>query len=205
MFDGLRATWHGLQNFHQRGYSYIWTNLAFVALSLPVVTLPAAFSALMYVGHLAHTDPGEADLAAFWAAFKANLWRAMGWGLGNALFALINFNNVIAYASINTTLVAVLEAIWIIAALIWVGMLFYTWPIYYEMADPTVLGAMRNALVMVLQNPLFTLAMVLVVIVIALLSTILVASWLLLTFGAFAAIANAAVQNRLSLYRTATT
>ncbi len=203
MIEGLRATWHGLRNFQHRGYSYIWTNLAFVALSLPVITLPAAFSALMYVGHLAHTDPSEADLAAFWAAFKANFWRALGWGAANALFALINFTNVIAYARIDTPLVAALEAIWIVAAVIWLGMLFFTWPIYYEMAAPGVLGAMRNALVMVLQNPLFTITIVLVLIVIGVLSTVLVASWLLLTCGVFAAIANAAVLNRLAIVREA--
>jgi uncharacterized membrane protein YesL len=203
MLAGLRATRAGLGNFRQRGYAYIWTNLAFVALSLPVITAPGAYSALMRVGHLAHTDPSEADLAAFWETFKTNLLRAIPWGLAHALFALVNFNNVIAYAGVDTFLVSVLESIWLVATVIWLGILLYTWPIYYEMAEPTLWGATRNALVMVLRNPLFTLVILLVLAILAAISTVLVASWLLLTFGVFAAVANAAVQDRLAAYREA--
>lgn len=201
MWDGLRAAWRGLSNFRLAGYSYIWTNLAFVALCLPVITAPAAYSALMRVGHLAHTSPPDADLAAFWETFRANLRRALPWGLGNALFAVINFNNLIAYAPFSSPLVLALETLWIVAAVVWLGMLLYTWPIYYEMQQPTVRGAMRNALVMVLQNPLFTLALLVVIALLAAISTLLVAAWLLLTWGAISAIANAAVLDRLARHR----
>lgn len=201
MWDGLRAAWRGLSNFRLAGYSYIWTNLAFVALCLPVITAPAAYSALMRVGHLAHTSPPDADLAAFWETFRANLRRALPWGLGNALFAVINFNNLIAYAPFSSPLVLALETLWIVAAVVWLGMLLYTWPIYYEMQQPTVRGAMRNALVMVLQNPLFTLALLIVIALLAAISTLLVAAWLLLTWGAISAIANAAVLDRLARHR----
>lgn len=201
MWDGLRAAWRGLANFRLAGYAYIWTNLAFVALCLPVITAPAAYSALMRVGHLAHTSPPDADLAAFWETFRANLRRALPWGLGNALFAVINFNNLIAYAPFSSPLVLALETVWIVAAVVWLGMLLYTWPIYYEMQQPTVRGAMRNALVMVLQNPLFTLALLIVIALLAAVSTLLVAAWLLLTWGAISAIANAAVLDRLARHR----
>lgn len=201
MWDGLRAAWRGLSNFRLAGYSYIWTNLAFVALCLPVITAPAAYSALMRVGHLAHTSPPDADLAAFWETFRANLRRALPWGLGNALFAVINFNNLIAYAPFSSPLVLALETLWIVAAVVWLGMLLYTWPIYYEMQQPTVRGAMRNALVMVLQNPLFTLVLLIVIALLAAISTLLVAAWLLLTWGAISAIANAAVLDRLARHR----
>lgn len=201
MWDGLRAAWRGLANFRLAGYAYIWTNLAFVALCLPVITAPAAYSALMRVGHLAHTSPPDADLAAFWETFRANLRRALPWGLGNALFAVINFNNLIAYAPFSSPLVLALETLWIVAAVVWLGMLLYTWPIYYEMQQPTVRGAMRNALVMVLQNPLFTLVLLIVIALLAAISTLLVAAWLLLTWGAISAIANAAVLDRLARHR----
>jgi uncharacterized membrane protein YesL len=204
MGDGLRAVRRGLGNFRNLGYSYIWTNLAFVALSLPVITAPAAYSALMRIGHLAQTDPSEADLAVFWATFRANFRRALPWGVANGVFAAINFNNLYAYAHIDTPLVMALEALWFIAALVWLGMLLYTWPIYYEMSEPTVTGAARNALVMVLNNPLYTVVLLIVIAVLAAISTVLVACWLLLTWGAIAAIANAAVIDRLEHYRTRT-
>jgi uncharacterized membrane protein YesL len=203
MLDGLRATRRGLRSFIQNGYPYIWSNLVFVALSLPIITLPAAYSALMKVGHLAQTEPSEADLSAFWQTFRANLWRALPWGVFNALFAFVNFYNLLAYARLDGIAVTLLEAVWVAGAIVWAGLLFYTWPIYYEMAEPTVWGAMRNALVMVVRNPLFTLTIVLVILLLSVISTVLVACWLLLTWGAISAIANAAVLNRLEHFRSA--
>ncbi|MBI5958539.1 MAG: hypothetical protein HY866_07390 [Chloroflexi bacterium] len=202
MFTGLRAIGQGLRSFQQNGYPYIWSNLAFVALSLPIITAPAAFSALVWVGYLAQTDPSEADLAAFWQTFRANLWRALPWGVFNTLFAFVNFYNLFAYSSLDGAVITLLEAVWVAGAIVWAGLLLYTWPIYYEMAEPTVLGAMRNALVMVIRNPLFTLVIVLIIALLAIMSTILVASWLLITWGAISAIANAAVLNRLKQFRT---
>ena len=69
------------------------------------------------------------------------------------------------------------------------------------MSEPTVAGAMRNALVMVLQNPLYTTTLLITIVVLAAISTVLVACWLLLTWGAITAIANAAVLDRLERYR----
>jgi len=201
MGNGLRAVWRGLGNFRNLGYAYIWANLAFVALSLPLITLPAAYSALQRVGHLAHTDPSEANLSAFWETFRANLIRALPWGLANVLFAVINFSNLIAYANVDSPLTIALNVLWLAAAIAWLGMLLYTWPIYYEMEQPTIWGAARNALVMVLRNPLYTVTLLVVIAALAVISTLLVAFWLLLTFGAIAAIANAAVQDRLELVR----
>lgn len=202
MLNGLRATGRGLKSFYRNGYPYIWGNLVFVALSLPIVTAPAAFSALMRVGHLSQTEPSEADLSAFWETFRAHLWRAIPWGMFNTLFAVINFNNLFAFSNVDGPVVLVLRATWLVATIVWVGLLLYTWPIYYEMAEPSIMGATRNALVMVIRNPLFSLTIVIFIVFLALLSTIFVASWLLLTWGAIAAIANAAVLNRLEQFRS---
>lgn len=201
MLTALRALRQGFGNFRNSGYAYIWSNLAFVALSLPVITAPAAYSALMRVGHLAYTDPSEADLAAFWDTFKLNLFRALPWGLFMAAFGVVNANNLIAYGHIDKPLVMALQSVWLVAAVIWVGLLLFTWPIYYEMDQPGVGGAMRNALVMILQNPLFTLTMLIAIALLAVVSTVLFASWLLLTFGAISALANAAVLSRLADFR----
>ncbi len=201
MWDGAHAAWRGLRNFRDLGYAYIWANLAFVVLSLPLVTAPAAYSALQRVGHLAYTNPSEADLSAFWETFRANLLRALPWGVANVAFAVVNFSNLLSYGGGTTPATIAYEVLWTVAGLVWLGMLLYTWPIYYEMAEPTVLGATRNALVMVLRNPFFTLTLLVVIAVLAVLSTVLIAAWLLLTFGLIAALANGAVQDRLERYR----
>jgi len=199
MINGLRVTWRALGNLRYNGYAYVWANLAFVVLSLPLITLPAAWSALCWVSYLAHTDPSEADLSAFWQAFRRNLWRALPWGVGAALFGYINLSNLIAYAGEEGALVAGLVAVWFVAGIVWIGVLLFTWPMYYEMAEPSVWGATRNALIMVLRNPLMMLTLLVLLAGVAAVSTMLIAAWLLLTFGVFAAIGTAAVLDRLSI------
>jgi uncharacterized membrane protein YesL len=204
MISACKVIGRGLRSVQNAGYAYIWANLACVVLSLPLVTAPAAFSALFRVSYLAQNQPGEADLAAFWDAFRANLVRTLPWGLLNVLFAIINFSNLVAYQAATTPQGMLLRSVWLLAGFIWLGMLLYTWPIYYAMDRPSIFGAARNAALMVLANPLFTLILVLAIGLLALVSTLLVAAWLLLTWGAIAALATAAVQDRLAAYRSVT-
>jgi len=203
MLAGLRVVWRGLNDMRLKGYVYIWANFAFVALCLPVITAPAAFVALMRLGHAAQTEPWEADLSLFWDTFRAYLWRALPWGLLMALFMLVNFSNLWSYSQSSDSLVAVLQIIWSGASFIGLALLMYTWPMYFEMETPTILGATRNAGVMLIRHPFLTLVIVLVWLLLALISTVMLVPWLLLTWGAFTALANAAVQDRLHAYREA--
>ncbi len=201
MIDGLFALGRAMGNLRDMGYTYIWANVAFVALSLPIITMPAAFSALFRVGHAAYTEPSEADLSLFWETFRQNLWRAFPWGVVNIAFIVINTSNLIAYSGIQEPLYLVLRAIWAASVPIWLALLLYTWPIYYEMENPSIIGAVRNAGVMLLINPIFTFVILTGVALVVILSTLFVAAWILLTCGVIAAIANAAVLDRLQLAR----
>lgn len=202
MLDGLRALIDGLNSLRHQGYTYVWANLAFVALSLPLITAPAALSALFCVGHAARTQPHEADLALFWEVFRANLWRTLPWGILHACFVVVNFTNLITYWN-APGIFQVLRLAWMGATVVWFGVFLYTWPIYYEMRQPSLVGATRNALLMVIQNPFFTITILIGVVLLAVVSTVLIASWVVLTWGAISSIANAAVLNRLTVFREA--
>lgn len=200
MVEAGKSIYQSLKQLRQQGYAYIWANMAFMVLSLPLVTLPAAYSALMRVGHAAHTEPHEADLALFWETFRANFWRSLAWGFAHVLFALVHFTNIFAYGGAYGGL---LRGFWLVIGVTWAGLLLYTWPLYYEMEAPTLVGATRNAILMILHNPLFTFLIVVCVSIYVILSTIFIAAWAMLTWGAIAALANAAVWNRLNAYRKA--
>jgi uncharacterized membrane protein YesL len=201
MLDGVRVFLRGLNSVRLQGYTYIWANLAFVALSLPVVTMPAALSALFRVSHSAYTDPSEADLALFWDTFKENLLRALPWGVVSFGFIFINIANLTAYTELPGFMGYALRVIWVVALLLWLAVLLYTWPIYYEMSEPRLVEAARNAFVMVLQNPFFTMTILFCLGILLVISTILVALWVLLTCGVIAAVSTAAVLDRLGVYR----
>jgi len=201
VIDGLRVIWRGLNSVRIQGYSYIWANLAFFFLCLPVVTMPAALSALFRVGYVAHTEPHESDLSLFWETFRENLWRALPWGLAHAAFAIVNFTNLFSYAGTPGLLAESLRLVWIASGMVWAGIMLYTWPIYYAMEQPNLMQATRNAFIMVVRNPFFTTTILAGLLLLAAISTILVAAWVLLTWGAVSAIANAAVLDRLSVFR----
>lgn len=202
MTAGLRAVLRGLNDVRQQGYIYIWANLAFVALSLPLVTLPAAYAALCKVAHQTQTEPRSPEpLELFWETFRSLLWTALPWGLAMAGAAVMIVSNMLAYADVQGVPIQALRMTWLLGMMFWTALFLFTWPIYYEMAEPTVWGATRNAAVLVLRNPFFTAAVVAIVLLLAAVSTLAVVAWLLLSFGAVAAIGSAAVIDRLAAYR----
>lgn len=202
MIAGVQALRRGVGVFRQNGYAYVWANVAFIVLCVPIFTAPAALSALFRVSHAAFTEPHEADLALFWETFRENLWKALPWGLAHAAFVVINFSNLHAYAGDPRPLFQVLRVVWLLAGIVWAAALLYTWPLYYEMQQPSLYMATRNALIMVLQNPLFTITMLTSAAIIILFSLWLLAAWVLLTFGALAMIGSAAVLDRLQVFRS---
>jgi len=202
VIDGLRVVLQALNDVRRQGYVYIWANLAFVALSLPVVTMPAALVALFTVSHHAQTEARGADLDLFWETFKAHVWKALPWGLAMAAFGFVVASNLISYAPYNGPVIQILRVGWMLGAVVWMGLLLYTWPLYLEMAEPDVWGASRNAVVMLLRNPFFSLVIMACVVLLSAISTVLIAAWLVLTWGALGAIGSAAVIDRVAVVRS---
>jgi len=193
---GLRAWLRGLRHLNEQGYIYIWANLFWAALSLPVITAPAAWAGLVRMSTLAHTTP-TASVGDFWQGFRENLRRGMLLGLLNVVVIVVNISNIQSYREQPGMVLVLLRAVWLVTLALWFAIQFYMWPIYYQMTQPSVTGALRNAAVMILLNPGFTLGLWLGVMLVVVLSTILFPAWLLLTGGALAAIATSAVLDRL--------
>lgn len=196
MLSGLWACWQGLRHLNHRGYIYVWANLAWVALSLPLVTAPAAWAGLIRMSHTAYREP-TADIRDFWEGFKENFGRGALLALLNAVVIGINVTNLIGYSGQVSVGVSALRVVWLLTLLVWFTLQFYAWVLYYEMKQPTLLRAFRNAAVMLYLNPLFTLGMWVGIAIILAVSTVLTVFWLLLTGSALAAVANSVVLNRL--------
>jgi hypothetical protein len=197
MFAGLQAVWRALRHLNHRGYVYIWANLLWVVLSLPLVTAPAAWAGMVRMSYLAHTRP-TADLRDLWDGFRQNLRRGLVIFVLNVVLVGVNISNLTAYAGQTGLLYDIGRSVWIGVLVVWAAIQFYLWPLLYEMKQPSLKGALRNAAVMVYLNPVFTLAVLACAALIALLSTVFFASWLLISGGALAAIANSAVFDRLA-------
>lgn len=196
----LRVWWRGWQQVQQRGYVYVWASLCAFGLSLLIVTAPAAWAGLVRMSHAGFTNP-NADLRDFWDGFREHLGRGILLALLNALILYINLVNLLSYANQTDFIYIPMRIIWISVVVVWLMVQFYAFPIYYEMERPAYGGAFRNAAVMCLLNPGFTLLIAVEIGLVAALSSALVALWALLTPGLLSAVAAAAVLDRLGKLR----
>jgi uncharacterized membrane protein YesL len=197
MIDALRAWWRGLRHLNHRGYIYIWADVLWFVLSLPVITAPAAWAGLIKMSRQAYTQP-TADLHDFWEGFRENLGRGAVVAVANLLFIGVNIVNLVVYQEQNTPIAMALRGVWLLALVAWAAVQMYLWPLLYELQQPSLLGALRNAAVMALLNPLFTLTLLAGVALVAVISTVLVAAWPLLTGGLLASVITFAVLDRLA-------
>ncbi len=196
MWVGLRAGWRGLRHLQNRGYLYIWANIFWAVLTVLVITAPAAWAGLVRMSYLLHRQP-SVGLDDFWEGFRQNFRRTIPLALFNVLFLIVTISNWTSYAGRDGLGFAVLRGIWVTSLIVVFALQFFGWCFFFAMKQPSLLGAARNAGVMMIQNPLYTVGILLVTLVILILSAVLPAAWFLLTGGALAAVANSAVHDRL--------
>jgi len=103
----------------------------------------------------------------------------------------------LVYAPAEGELYTVLRVLWAFSIVAVVTLELALFPLYYAMAEPTLIGALRNAAVMIVRNPFFTIGLMLAVSVVVAFSTLLPLAWLLITGGALASIMTAGVIDRL--------
>jgi len=181
----LRVWSRAWRHLRHRGYVYIWANLCFVVVALPIVTAPAGFAGLVKLSRA--LQRGErADLNTFWAGVRENLGRGIVLGILTLAILVVNLSNLTVY-KVSTGLDVSLRIAWISAIALWLMLMFYFWPIYYAMERPTTVGVLRNALLLVLRHPAFALIHALGLAALGALSLTLPFLVALLTF-AFAAI-----------------
>lgn len=196
MIAGFRAGWRAIRQMNHQSHLYVWGNLLWVVLSLPVVTAPAAWMALVRLSYMQHRHPGV-TMDEFWDAFKQNWRRSIVLALVNAAIIGVNAGNLIAYWDAPGVFAAVLRSVWLLLLLGWFALQLFAYPLFFAMEKPTLVGAFRNAAVMIVSNPLYTVAVTLVGVVMIAFGVLLPPAMLLLVGGAVAALSNSAVQDRL--------
>jgi hypothetical protein len=196
MWAGILAALRGLRHLNNRGYIYVWANVVWALLTLLVVTAPAAWAGLALMSHRLHRQP-IAGLDDFWQGFRENLKRTLPLAILNLLLVVMTFSNLIAYAGQDGIGVIILRWVWVLSLVVAFAVQYFAWCFYYAMEQPTFIGALKNAAVMMLSYPFFSIGVLLVVFIIMSISTVLGAGWLLIGGSALAAIATSAVQDRL--------
>ncbi len=185
-----------VSHLNHRGYIYVWANILWFLLTLPIITAPAAWAGLVNLSRQAYLNR-TATLDDFWVGFRMNLWRGALMAVINIVVIGLNLFNLGAYSNATDFTTLTLRSVWWLTLVIWIVVQLYMWPLFYELKQPTLLGALRNAFVMALLNPMFTIVLTLVVALLAAVSTFLFPAWVVLTGSALAALSTGAVLDRL--------
>ena len=193
----LKIWWQTLRHLEYRGYIYVWANLCFVLFLIPVVTIPIGLAGLVKMSYMAHTSR-HADLNTFWEGVRENFWQGLTLGVLTCFILVMNLSNLTVYNASLGLGVILLRSLWTGAIFLWLSVMLYVWPLYYEMESPSLIGALRNSLIMVLLNPRFTFIFWLGVALLVGLSLLIPPLALLLSFSVFSIAITRAVLNRLN-------
>src|SRR5258707_11494026 len=110
MLAALRVVWLGIQQFEHYGWLYVLMNILAVALSIPIITAPAAYAGLCHLSHTAQTGV-TASASDFWEGFRANLGRGILVAIANIAILAILWRNFLYYGGEKRSLYFALRGV----------------------------------------------------------------------------------------------
>lgn len=202
----LRVVWEALKDLWDELFRLMLMNVVTVLLVIPVVTFPPALAGLWSAAN--RVAKGRAvDWSDYFGGFRRYFWKAWGLALLNILVAIIVFTNVRFYTpdtvpfDISSNLSVWIRAVFVGTAFLWLLVQLYLMALLLEQEDQRLRVALRNAAVLVIAHPGFTMVLAVLLLIVAALSTAFPALWFLVTLALFAVVSNKAVLHLLEPYR----
>ena len=199
----INLAWWGIGSALPTGASYL--ELPWLVVVLLLVLVPPPTAGVYYCANrMAHDKP--VSFALFWEGTKKYLvksWLAAWLGL---LVAIVLMANIWFYGRFEGSWAIWVQALFVSMLLYWGTALVYFFPMLLELREEKqrLLLALRNAVVLVVTNPLFSLLLVVLLVSTVVLSAVLVLPAVFLVTGIVALIANRAVVQLLAGYRERT-
>lgn len=222
MIDALRVAWQGLKDLWDEFVllimmNIIWSLLAllaiapllllagsnlFLGLALSFVLfwlLPVATGALCYV-----TNQVARGNAIGWRTFATGLQRYWLKSLIVAVISIIAFvliaMNIQFYAlMLQGAWTNFAASIWAVIGIYWLIVQIYWFPMLLELRDEKILLSLRNALALPLVSPGFSLTILFVLIILAILCIVLTVPLPLFMAALLLLIANRATRSRIEM------
>ncbi|MCD6289354.1 MAG: hypothetical protein J7M34_02540 [Anaerolineae bacterium] len=132
------------------------------------------------------------DSSFFKESVREFFWPSVKLGLLNVVILVTIIVNLLFYARFPGTL-RLITILWIYVLIMWGAAQLYLFPLLIEQQEPRVLMAVRNAAVLVLTRPLFTLIVLLLAFILTALCTVLPVLLILIWPGLMALISTRAL------------
>jgi hypothetical protein len=206
MRDVFRVFWEAAKDWWYDLLLLILMNIVTALLLIPIVTFPPALAGLWNAGNI--VAQGRAvTWADYFEGFRRYFLKAWGLALLNILAFVIVFTNVrfytpeIAPFEISDALSTWIRAFFVAMGLLWLLLQIYPMAVLLEQEDQRLRVAFRNAAVLFVTNPGFTIILALLLALVAFASTLFAPLWMLATLAFFAVICNKAVLHLLKPHR----
>jgi len=194
----LGVFWHALRDLWDELLILVLMNIVTTLLLIPIITFPPAVAGLWNAANRA-ADGRTIHWSDYFEGFRRYFWKAWGLALLNILLAVVLLTNVRFYApdsapfNVSPTLSLWIRALFLGVALLWLIVQMYPMALLLEQADQRLRVALRNAAVLSAANPGFTVALAVILLLVATISTLFPVLWVIVTLAIFAVVCNKAV------------
>jgi uncharacterized membrane protein YesL len=174
------------------------SNILWLLLCLPIITIPPAFAGLYYsTSKLAQSELSTRQ--TFFEGFKKWFFPSYYWFFSNVIIVgLLLFNIDFSLQSPNVMWLQFLSGVYWVLLGSWMLLQIYTFPLLIQQEKPRLLLALRNSIILWLKNIVFSLLLSIVILVLAAGSLYLYPLWFVITASLIAYLANLGVVYLLS-------
>jgi uncharacterized membrane protein YesL len=180
MLDAWRVLGSAVDDMRDIGVYLVALNLVWFFSSALIVTAPPATAAL-YVLTRELGYRRRIDRLDFFRDMRRCWWLGWRWALLNGLAGVIYAANIAFYGTLDPPLNILGRGGWTVVFLAWLLAQLYCFPVLLEQEQPSVRRALRNAFVLLLRHPVYTLVMLLVVVAFTIARIALAYFWIFFT------------------------
>lgn len=203
MLRALKVFWASLGGLYYEIFLLMGVNLAWLGLSVLVVTAPPATAGVYYLAN--QIARGESvSFGLFVEGMRRYFRRSWLLAIIVVVISVLLGGNLIFYANFANPWVRLLSVLWGYLIVFWLAMLIYLFPLLIEQEDKGLLLILRNAALLVLDNVAFTLTLGFLLLLFLLLNVGLVVPVLLILMSGLAVIQSKALLTVLEKYRERT-
>jgi uncharacterized membrane protein YesL len=206
MGKAFRVFWAAIKDTYDEMFLLAQLNFVTVLLVLPVVTAPPALAALWAVGN--RVSKGEATgWRDYFAAFRQYFGRSWIVAGLNILVLLIIGSNLWFYSpgnnplNISPQISMWLQALWMAVLTFWLLLAQYLFPLILEQTDQRIQVTLRNAFVLMMGQPWFSIVQLILTVLVVALSILLPILLLLVALGFLAVLGSESVNWLLEPHR----
>lgn len=166
------------------------SNILWLLLCLPIITIPPAFAGLYYsTSKLAQKEPSSRK--TFFEGFKKYFRSSYYWFFSNLIVVgLLLFNIDVGIQNPDLLWMQFFSgASWVIL-FAWILIQIYTFPLLIQQDDPRLFLALRNSAVLWFKHIIFNIILSMVIVIVFVISLYLYPLWFVITASLIAYLAN---------------